>query len=154
MCKVSDPFQIQFSGIRQPAFCQLFTGKTAVKILYFRREFSRVWGVRRPTVARVKLCSTSELKWTRTVKSKIIEIKFVFSVPATRSARPGFESRPRASLQSGLRGGRSLCEYIQIDYKKNQAQVGCKLKKIIQAQAIQLWIKSERALQRVRTAQR
>ena len=33
------------------------------------------------------------------------------SVPATRSARPGFESRPEASPQSGLRGGRSLCEY-------------------------------------------
>ena len=33
------------------------------------------------------------------------------SVPATGSARPGFESRPGASPQSGLRGGRSLCEY-------------------------------------------
>ena len=29
------------------------------------------------------------------------------SVPATRSACPGLESRPGA----GLRGGRSLCEY-------------------------------------------
>ena len=35
----------------------------------------------------------------------------VVSVPATRSARPGFESRPVASPQSGLRGGRSLCQY-------------------------------------------
>ena len=35
----------------------------------------------------------------------------VISVPATRSARPGLESRPGASPQSGVRGGRSLCEY-------------------------------------------
>ena len=34
----------------------------------------------------------------------------VFSVPATRSARYGFESRPRDSPQSGLRGGRLLCK--------------------------------------------
>ena len=35
----------------------------------------------------------------------------VVSVPATRSDRPGSESRPGASPQSGLRGGRLLCEY-------------------------------------------
>ena len=35
----------------------------------------------------------------------------VASVPACRSAHPGFESRPGASPPSGLRGGRSLCEY-------------------------------------------
>ena len=35
----------------------------------------------------------------------------VFSVPATRSARPRFGSLPGASPQSGLRGGRSLSEY-------------------------------------------
>ena len=35
----------------------------------------------------------------------------VVSVPGTRSARPGFESQPRASPQSVLRGGRSLCKY-------------------------------------------
>ena len=35
----------------------------------------------------------------------------VVSVFTTRSARPGFESRPGASPQSGLRGGRTLCEY-------------------------------------------
>ena len=35
----------------------------------------------------------------------------VVSVPATRSARPGFESWPVASPQSGLRDGRQLCEY-------------------------------------------
>ena len=35
----------------------------------------------------------------------------VISVLATRSARPGLESRPGASPQSGVRGGRSLCEY-------------------------------------------
>ena len=35
----------------------------------------------------------------------------VVSVPATRSTRPGFKSRPGASPQSGLRGGKSLCEY-------------------------------------------
>ena len=38
----------------------------------------------------------------------------VVSVPATRSARPGFDSRPwagGASPQSGLGGGRSLSEY-------------------------------------------
>ena len=38
----------------------------------------------------------------------------VVSVPATRSARTGFESSPGASPQSGLRGGRSLCEYCII----------------------------------------
>ena len=35
----------------------------------------------------------------------------VVSVPAIRSARPGIESRPGSLPQSGLRGGRSLCEY-------------------------------------------
>ena len=35
----------------------------------------------------------------------------VVHVPATRSTRPRFESRPGASPQSGVRGGRSLCEY-------------------------------------------
>ena len=35
----------------------------------------------------------------------------VVSVPATRSACPRLESRPGASPQSGLRGGRLLCEY-------------------------------------------
>ena len=35
----------------------------------------------------------------------------VVSVPATRSIRPRFESRPGVSPQSGLRCGRSPCEY-------------------------------------------
>ena len=33
---------------------------------------------------------------------------------ATRSARPEFVSRPGTSPQSGLRGGRSLCEYCTV----------------------------------------
>ena len=32
-------------------------------------------------------------------------------------ARPGFDSRPGASPQCGLRGGRSHCYTIQINYK-------------------------------------
>ena len=35
----------------------------------------------------------------------------VVSVPATRSARPGFESRPGPLPKSGLRGGTFLCKY-------------------------------------------
>ena len=45
----------------------------------------------------------------------------VVSVPATRSARPGFESRPGASSQGGLRGGRSHCEYFLIKYGNRRA---------------------------------
>ena len=37
----------------------------------------------------------------------------VVSIPATRSDRPGFASRPGASPQSGLWGGRSLGEYYK-----------------------------------------
>ena len=43
----------------------------------------------------------------------------VVSVPATRSARPRFESRPGTSPQSGLRGGRSLCECCTNKLKLN-----------------------------------
>ena len=43
----------------------------------------------------------------------------VISVPATRSARPGFNSRPGTSPQGGLRGGRSLCEYCTNKYNKH-----------------------------------
>ena len=57
-----------------------------------------------------------------TVKTSEPEDKFnemrcgglVVNVPATRSAHPGFESRPGGPhhrVVSGLRGGRSLCEY-------------------------------------------
>ena len=35
----------------------------------------------------------------------------VVSIPANRSAHPGFDSRPGASPQGGLRGGRSYCVY-------------------------------------------
>ena len=35
----------------------------------------------------------------------------VVSVPATRSAGPGYESQPGASPQSSLGDGRSRCEY-------------------------------------------
>ena len=35
------------------------------------------------------------------------------SDPATRSAHPGFESRPGTSPRGGLRGGRSHCEYCK-----------------------------------------
>ena len=52
----------------------------------------------------------------------------VVSFPATRSARPGFESWPGASSQSGLKGGRSLCEYYTNKLIK-LGQVGCKLNK-------------------------
>ena len=45
------------------------------------------------------------------------------SVFATRSARPGFESRPGASLQSGQRGGRSLCGYCTNELIKLEKKV-------------------------------
>ena len=49
------------------------------------------------------------------------------SVPATRSARPGFESRPVASPQSGLRGGRLLFEYCTNKLLKVRGSHGCHL---------------------------
>ena len=36
----------------------------------------------------------------------------VVFIPATRSVRPGFESRPGASPQCGLRGGISHCNAV------------------------------------------
>ena len=36
----------------------------------------------------------------------------VLSCPCLWAARPGFESRPRASPQCGLRGGRSHCNTV------------------------------------------
>ena len=55
----------------------------------------------------------------------------VDSVPATRSARPGFESRPGASLQSGLRGGRSLCENCTNKINKTRPRLDVSKKKYI-----------------------
>ena len=43
------------------------------------------------------------------------------SVPATRSAQPGFESWPGLS---GLRGGRSLCEYCTNKLIKKKTRPG------------------------------
>ena len=40
------------------------------------------------------------------VQGGVVVLRLLVSEPATRSARPKFESRPGASPQSGLRGGR------------------------------------------------
>ena len=45
---------------------------------------------------------------------------------ATKSVRPGFKSRPRASAQCSLSGSRLCCEYCVNKVLKHKAQVGSK----------------------------
>ena len=50
-------------------------------------------------------------------------------VTVSRSARPGFESRPGSSPLSGLRGGKSLCEYCTNKINKTRPRLALRVSK-------------------------